>query len=222
MMFYGFERPKTDLSEGAYLDCYSMSGTSDDLVNQCPVCERGGIHPWAKPLVAELELVGRSRKWPDIGFHVLSLGLLSTRAKEALESLAWPKGTTFEHVRIGKARPARTALIHKPPEYWYCVVPRTNTALDEKRSGIVWNSEFEYRPCCGGGPKRMASLVVDETTWGGEDICQLRNLVQLVVTQRFKDRFEAAGLTGAVFRRDEENAFDLYRGFSNPSTDVVP
>jgi hypothetical protein len=219
MIFYGLHRPKTDLSEGPWIECYSTNGTGDFLVNPCPVCGRGGKFPWAKPLVAELVLVGKSNGWPDIGIDDI---LLSGRAKEALEPLAWPEGTEFESVQIGKAKPALAALISKPTDFWYCVVPRTNTAIDEKKSGIVWNGEFEYRVCCGGGPKRMKSLVIDESTWSGEDIFQLRNLVQLVVTQRFRERFEAAGLTGAVFRAGEENAFDHYHGFNNPETDVFP
>lgn len=222
MQFYEMRMPAVDGSEGPFMECGPARGNSTEIVSMCPVCGRGGHYAWKQPYEAEVELVGAPKQWPDFGFDLFGQLLVTDRAIAMMRRLS--QQTTYVHgpARIVSLRPRITRLRLFTPTYWYLRVTRTTTAIDEVASGVVWNRDFEYRPCCGGGPKRMQRLCIDGQTWGGADLFRPINLAHSVVTERFVELYHHANLYGAVFCKGDSAAFDHYSDFNNPATDVFP
>jgi len=75
------------------------------------------------------------------------------------------------------------------PPYFFVDIARTRTAIDLRASGFVFDSNEDVCPECltGGIIKKFDRIVIEPSTWTGEDIFIARGLPgTILVSERFK------------------------------------
>jgi hypothetical protein len=91
-------------------------------------------------------------------------------------------------------------------------VPRSRTAINFGASNFEWN-KAPTCPECGVGDiiKRWKRIVIDGSTWNGEDVFFARGLPgEIIVSSQFKDFCESNIIQGAIFLPTETYGRDFY------------
>ncbi len=101
-----------------------------------------------------------------------------------------------------------------PPPYYRVMVVRGNAAVDELRSELE-RDDIGLCPVCrsgkGGGVTRTKRVILEESTWSGEDVFIARGLPGMyLTTERFKCFCDDYKITNALLIPAEDYSFDFY------------
>jgi hypothetical protein len=154
---------------------------------RCPVCGRfTGGRRWLPPLRVELELHGRHFGDVVTGFGGSDL-LVSPRFEEVYRSNGLAGLEGFEQVEIVKVR-SRHRVTPEPPAYRRVDVAPSEVAIDVEETGVVRGGPIECSYCLTSTINGIRGVVIDETTWSGEDVFVPRGLPgTITVSERFRD-----------------------------------
>jgi hypothetical protein len=212
MQFYVLENPR--IKDSAFAtDFLKEEPVIQGEPSRCELCGRFvGMIPWLAPHRAMIEPWGR--EYGDIVFG-FGFGLLvSEKFKNA-----WLRSTLkglegFDPVEILKVRKHKK-IATPPPRYFLVSVQRSRAAIDAAASGLERDESTEVEVCpeCrkGGGVKRTRRVVLQRSTWSGEDIFIARGLPgTYIASERFKDFCERNQVKNAVLIPALEYSFDFY------------
>src|SRR5947208_1966022 len=154
---------------------------------RCAVCGKFvGPLAWLPPFSAELEVLGVD--FGEIAFGVANDLLVSARFKR-LYSQAGLKGFKgFEPVEIVRTK-CRKRLAKPVPEYFHVIVTYGRAAIDDKASSLIREKPSPCPECRTGGIiKRARRIILENSSWSGEDIFIARGLPgTIIASQRFND-----------------------------------
>ncbi len=149
--------------------------------------------------------------WPGIDDEIV----ITERVRHALEGrfrgfnfqpiAMWQDPKLKRSQRITKRTQSRVWLPYEGPPLWDLWVT-ARCHLDLRRSGVTFEKECSI---CGkkfykGPPFEERHLVVDSTSWGGEDIFRIEQSGWIFCTERMKEFIESAGFTNVSFLEDGE------------------
>jgi hypothetical protein len=195
-------------------DTYYYDATDENLVDaeQCPGCGKyisslRQLPPYSVKIRYLGKIVGDIAFGP--GYDILVSERLKTLFGE--ERMTGLKG--FHPVTIvgveGRTRRTRPP---DPPAYYRVSVVRGQGIIDQEASGFEW----EEPPTCdvcrrGEDLQRWKRIIIDPSTWSGEDVFYARGLASSVFcTARFKQFCETHQITNAILIPAEEYARDYY------------
>jgi hypothetical protein len=173
----------------------AAEGAQYGLAPRCPVCgEFTGMRQWLPPFRVELELHGR-----QFGDVVTGSGgsalLVSPRFEDIYRSTALTGLEGFEPVEIVKVRSRRRSR-PEPPAYRRADVASSETAIDVERTGVARDGPIRCAYCLTSTINGIRGVVIDATTWAGEDVFYPRGLSgTIVVSERFHDVCLEHGIT---------------------------
>jgi hypothetical protein len=209
MQFFILNQSPTGRDEAARMDVLKAPGSQRGDAPRCEACGKYvGMRQWLPPYRIELDAWGQN--FGDVAFVGNDL-LVSLRFKQL-----WERGTLvglsgFESVEVVNVRRHRN-FRGDPPPYFRAIVSRSRTVIDLPASEFEWG-EAPTCPACHLGDiiKRWKRVIIDRTTWTGEDVFIARGLPgSTVVSERFKEWCEANAVGNAVFIPAEEYAHDSY------------
>jgi hypothetical protein len=161
---------------------------------------------WEPPYRAELETWGRL--YGDVDRCGNDL-IVSRPLRELVEESGIRGLLGWNEIEIVRIRHRRGKPIGLPPAYFKASVSYSPTTIDQKASGYEWTDEQSVCPSClCGRLKRRSRIVVDESTWNGDDVFFPRGGSFLLASARFKRLFEEHGMKGMVFQDTEEASYD--------------
>jgi hypothetical protein len=204
----------------AYFD--KQSSVLDNTDNEwCPVCGRSVSRTRHLPPLRIKLSSAKPEKWGDFVWGTFFTPLVSDRFKQIYdrEGLTGIKQfyPTAEIVRVGtrKTGDFPTQL----PTYYFIEVVYGAANQDDTASGVVYRPRSKpdgdgYCSYChqgGGEMLKQERVVVEEGSWSGEDIFELRGGPPYpVVSDRFKQVIESARLKNCLFVPSERFAYDLH------------
>ena len=150
--------------------CTSMEpnhrGTRDDC-QKCPVCgkDMGAMFPWLPPFRATIRAYGK--QLGDVAFETSDI-LVSAKFRRAWVEAELKGIEIFHPLERIRVRPAR--LGKKAPTYFVVQPRRFGTRLDLERSLIEYAGPFSCMTCLQAGIHNVRRLVIDESSWTGEDL----------------------------------------------------
>jgi hypothetical protein len=192
------------------MDVLSADGTKYGDAPRCEACGKFiGLRCWLPPYKVELETWGY--QFGDIAFPSGGEELLvSLRFKKLWECQGLVGLNNFAPVETVEVRRHRK-LIGEPPPYFKATVILSQAIVDYVASGV----DMEESPTCpvcrlGSGVKRWKAVIIEPSTWSGEDIFRPRWAGAFLVTKRFKSFCEANEIKNTVFIPAEEYSHDFY------------
>ncbi|MBX7166846.1 MAG: hypothetical protein K1X74_11000 [Pirellulales bacterium] len=216
MKFFVLRRSNIDTPQErlAGTEALTAEGTRYGDAPRCPECGNIiGLRQWLPPYRVELETWGR--EFGDFAFAGGGVSFLVSLRFKALWELHDLVGLSgFNLVELAKIRHHRR-ISGEPPDYFKADVIRGTAAVDPAASGKEWDRTPDICPTCRLDKSRATFLrqkgtVLEEGTWGGEDIFIPRASSDFVATERFKDFCEAHRVTNAVFVPAETHGCDFY------------
>lgn len=175
----------------------------------CPKCGGFlGMLTWLPPYRVELETWGTH--YGDIARTGDDL-IVSDRFVDAFKRNSLKGVVRIDAVDVVKVVHRRGKPKEPMPIYFKASVIRSNTTIDQKASGYVWKDESKVCPeCLFDTLKRYERIVIDESTWNGDDIFYPRGGNGPIVSERFRQVFLEQGLVGADFIPANEHHYDFY------------
>lgn len=182
---------------------------------QCEACGAFlGMLGWLPPFRVVLETWGSV--FGDVAYGAGCEILVSQRFR----TLWLERGLTgldgFDNVEVVriKRHDRSMAPYGSPPSYYRVRVVRGNAAVDERRSELE-RDDVGVCPVCrsgkGGGVTRAKRIVLEKSTWSGEDLFIARGLPgTYLTTGRFKCFCDDCKITNALLLPAEEYSFDFY------------
>ena len=165
-----------------------------------PTCEAcGGLLAegcrWLGPYEAELEVDGT--EFGDMAFASLEGVLVSDRFRSAWEAEGMTGLEGFEAVRIYRVRPSSpTRLKENPPPYWYAYVGDSPVYVLDDESGVERETAVSCQTCRWADVRAYRRVVLDGSSWSGQDVFIPRNLPLFIASERFRDFVTANSLVG--------------------------
>jgi hypothetical protein len=100
-----------------------------------------------------------------------------------------------------------------PPAYYRVSVVQSRATIDIAASGLERDPPMVCPECRQGGVvKRTRQLILEEGTWGGEDVFIARGLAGTYFTsERFRKFCAENQIKNAVLVPSEKYSFDFYR-----------
>jgi len=96
------------------------------------------------------------------------------------------------------------------PRYYCLRVSLSRASIDDEQSGIEREDASDCPECHGGGLLRARRVMLEESSWSGEDMFIARGFPGTVlVTERFKRFCEANAISNCRFVPAEDYSFDL-------------
>jgi hypothetical protein len=168
--------------------------------------------PWLPPHRAELEALGQD--FGDIAFGPGLEFLVSEQFKEPWCKTELVGLEGFFPVEIAKVKKHKK-IGGSVPNYFCVSVVRSRAAIDVVASGLERNdgTGAEVCPECrlGPGVRRAQRIVLEPSTWSGEDIFIARGLPgTYIASERFKGFCERNQMKNAVLIPALEYSFDFY------------
>ena len=210
MRFYKLTKPRSG-------DPEDLRGRTDAVIEpvtpfgpaeRCRDCGRySSALRWNPPYEIELQTWGR---WYGDIVHVADELVVSSRLVEeykdrrlsGLDDLAPASIINVSHF----SEPPHDNV----PAYLVALVSRTTARLDEKASGFVRASDSAACVTCRlGGLVSYEGMVVDESTWSGEDIFFSIGGFGPLVTERFREMYISLQGRGIVFEPAEHSGFGM-------------
>ncbi|QVL31342.1 hypothetical protein KIH39_21215 [Telmatocola sphagniphila] len=138
-------------------------------------------------------------QYGDLAFGGPSL-LISEHFKEVYQQNGLTGLNGFEPALMLKCQ-SRLRLKETPPNYLHVELHRGFAAIDEAGSEVIWEDPIVCRYCLLGSKlKRRRRIIIDESTWSGEDIFYARGLPGIIlVSSRFKEVCEQHQIKNAIF-----------------------
>jgi hypothetical protein len=209
MKFYVLEQQPADYESSFRTDYLGKKEKYGDPC-RCKVCgELTGPKVWLPPYKVELELYGKG--FGDLVFFFAPDFLVSEHFKRGYEEYGLKGLHGFESVEVIRVKKHKR-IKDKKPDYFHVTVAYSQTAIDDKLSGI----ERAEGPICsecgiGGIIKRSKGTIVRPTTWTGEDIFVAKGLPGIfLATEKFRSYCEEHKIRNAVLIRAEEYSYDFY------------
>jgi hypothetical protein len=194
----------------ALVDAYREDGTETGDAPRCEACgDYVGSLVWLPPYRVELEPWGPS--FGDVAFTSADVLLVSQRFKQVWEGSKLAGLGEFDPVEVVKIKRHRKRL-GDPPPYFLTRLPRSRTAIDLAASEFEWESPPTCDVCrLGQIVKRWKRVIIDQSTWTGEDIFFARGLSgSIFVSARFKEFIGLNGIANAHLLPAESYAHDFY------------
>lgn len=212
MRFFVLAKPEVGSPEDRHggIDFIQAGGTQTGDFPKCPSCTAPlGMREWLPPFRVELETWGT--EFGDVGL-VSDVLVVSERFLQIFQEYSFDGLSDFRPVEVVKVTHRRRQVKTQPPPYFMALVHRTATTVDQTSSGYVWEDDSQVCPVClqGGTLKSFAKIVVNETTWDGDDIFWPRGGTRLIVSERFKTICEQQNIRGVVFYQAESYGYDYY------------
>lgn len=162
----------------------AYDSSDDRVLGDAPKCVSCGawigLRPWLPPYRATLQVYGRFLG--DIAFESGNDLLLSERLLTAWHSRNLKGLRTISPVEIFGAKPKRFSKQIQP--YFHFAVPRSETCIDFKKSDFHYAKPIRCNVCYEAAVDAVKRLVIDESTWTGEDLFEPRGLPITIVTER--------------------------------------
>jgi hypothetical protein len=214
--FYVLKDPKAD--DGDELGLAVTDFVDADPVNrgsalECPVCH-GAITmlPWLPPYRAELEFWGKEAG--DIAFGTGYELLVSDRFARLFRDVGLVGLSGFEKVEIVRTRSfGKTKRIKPSGEYLVVRVALSRATVDDRASEIVRDDSSPWCDEChqGGVIKRWKRIVIEENTWGGEDLFRPRGLTgRIMASERYREFHVANRINSGLLIEASQYAHDFY------------
>lgn len=222
MRFYVLNNPDVTIHKNLSItDFLDVEPIHDGQALKCPTC--GGFIsgiPWLPPHRAELEVWGNS--YGDIAFGPSDEILISGRLSGlyATSKLTGLEG--FHEVQITRVIRRDGSRLKKQPSKYYCVtIARSQALINIDASGMIHEEPWTCSECRGGLIKRARRIVLEEDTWGGEDIFFARGLPGTILTsERFKEFFEKNKINNGILIPADQYSFDFYPWESSSQKDA--
>jgi hypothetical protein len=182
-------------------------------VGAAPRCEACGryIGPlvWMRPYRVELK-IWNSRDFGDMALTGVDL-VVSLRFKEAWGRSGLVGLGGFEPVEVVKVRSRKKGFGGAPP-YLRATIARSRTAVDQIASGFEWDGPPTCPECLLGYiQKRWKRVVIDQSTWTGEDVFFARgSSSDVMVSERFREFCDRNEISNCVLVPAEFYAYDFY------------
>lgn len=194
----------------AGMDVIDAAGTKLGDGPRCPHCGRPtGLRRWLPPYRVELETWGRH--YADIAetgdYLVVSDRFVKLFQEHHLQGLS-----DFKPVEVVKKTYRGRKPAEQPPSYFQALIPQSPTTIDQQASGYGWGDGSTLCPVCLRATllKRYTGLVLDETTWNGDDVFFPRGSGQTMVSERFRTLCKDYMLRGMMCFEAEHFAVDFY------------
>ena len=171
--------------EDAHTWCIEEAPVRRGAAPTCPACgERVGTPEWLAPYRVELQTEGRV--YGDLAFGPGDGSFLASARFRRMWHGAGLTGIAFSgKVEIAWVSHFGGSVSGRCPRYFRATIA-TAAAVDAEASGIEWLDE---PPCCSwcrlAAVKSWRGIVVDRSTWTGEDVFALRGIAAVMVTERF-------------------------------------
>ncbi|MGL4419167.1 MAG: hypothetical protein ACRCZF_00755 [Gemmataceae bacterium] len=203
MKFYVLAKPETDslLDLAGGIDVTQSKYTQTGDFPTCPKCNFPmAMREWLPPHQIELELWGKA--YGDLA--IVNDGLIvSERAKNMFIDKQLNGLIDFKPVEVVKILFRRGKVKDSPPRYFKASVKPSLTVIDQNKSGYVWKHPEKVCPVCvlggGGELKRFNRIVIDITTWVGDDIFYPIGGTRLLVSERFRVECEHHNIRSVHF-----------------------
>lgn len=202
MNFYVLDTPKPDSAEDflGRIDVLFAEGTKTGDFPVCPNCGfPAALREWLPPHRVEIETWGRH--FGDWAFRGDNL-VVSERFKRMFQANHMQGLSGFESVHVVRFLHRRKKPSEPPPHYFRAGISHSPTTVDQEASGYVWSNKSERCPEClmGGNVLRYSRLVVDGSTWNGDDVFWPRGGPCVLVSGRLKELCEKNEIRGMVFK----------------------
>ncbi len=182
---------------------------------QAPKCEACGCFigalKWLPPFRAGLELWDNI--FGDIAFGPGDELLVSERFKALWEERGLTGLDGFHPIEVVAVQRHKRGKAAKggPPPYYCVTVVRSKATIDEPASGLVREHPPACPLCRGDGVKRTQRIVLEPSTWSGEDVFIAHGLTGTrLASERFRSFFDDYKITSAVLISADEYSFDFY------------
>lgn len=218
MRFYVLKNPEIEEST-ATTDFVDVDPVNLGKSPRCEACGKPiGSRIWLPPYRVELEIWYKA--YGDISIGTGNNMLVSERFKTLYEESGLTGLYGFDPVevvrvkRFGKAKGFKA----KPPPYYRVSVVRSKAAIDISKS-LLRDEPGETCPVCRSGDwavMRILRVVLEPSTWSGEDIFIARGLPgTYITTERFKTFCEKNNIANAVLIPAEEYRNDFGLGWDD-------
>lgn len=184
----------------------------------CLACGRAvGMLAWLPPFLVVLKLYGKT--FGDFVFMGATDDILvSEKFRDVYRTNGLTGLVGFDPVEVVRVKSRRKKLA-KPPTYFRVAAQYGNTALDLAASGIEWLTRPTCDLCRSATLVRWTGLIVEQSTWTGEDAFRPRGMPgATMVSERFKRACEANDITNAFFTPAEAAGHDFYPGDEDPNS----
>ena len=196
---------------------YAYAEYLDPLISapppRCPECGSAlSWKAWLPPHNIKLSSA-QPEKWPDFLWGAGFTLMVSKRFRSLYENAGL---TGIEHffspahlIRVGRRKAGD--LPPNLPEYCLITIKWNGANLDDEASGVV---RKHPQDCwyCRGSYISFERVVIQENTWDGSDVFEVRGLPGvIVVSERFKQLVDTHKITNALFIPAEKYAYDEHR-----------
>ncbi|HEX3659491.1 MAG TPA: hypothetical protein VHV55_27130 [Pirellulales bacterium] len=188
------------------------SKASSSVFGDAPRCENCGryvgMRKWLPPYRVELEA------WGNEFADIVSTGtdlLVSLPFKQAWGQSSLVGLSGFEAVEVVKITCHRKP-IKDQPAYFRAAVHRSRTKINLAASEFEWQTPPTCPVCClGDVVERWKRIVIDESTWSGEDVFIARGLPgTIIASERFREFCERNHMKNVAFVPAEDYGHDYY------------
>ncbi len=212
-MFYVVnQKPSGKEIERFRTDFYYDDTVSKSNAPRCSKCGAfiGMLEP-ISPYLVRLETWGTG--FGDLAFWMDDF-LVSQRFQEAYASSGLRGLSKFEPVEVLSCQKHRK-FNEAMPSYFRSMPNRGSAKIDPVASGIDWGAPNTSRcDVCLSGPgvlKRWKSVVVDESTWNGDDIFYAYGIPgTLIVSSRFSDWAKPHVFKNLILVNAQSSSHDFY------------
>lgn len=209
MKFFVLKNPHTN--ETTFVTDFILEeGFAVGPASRCPACDRPlSMLPLMPPIRVELEAWGKG--FGDIAFGSVNELLVSERFWELYLASGLTGLSDVGQVKVLKVV-ARKRQRESVPNYRCCRVTRSRTAIDLSKSGLDLDPPKVCSECrLGGIIKRTQRVIIEKSSWSGEDIFYARGLPgRIIVSQKFKDFCDLNQISNCLLIPAEEFSIDYY------------
>jgi hypothetical protein len=164
--------------------------------------------PLLPPIRVEITRWGE--RFGDVVFGTGDDPLVSEALRDAFTAAGLIGLSEFIPVEVTKVVVKRGARLPRPV-YSLARVARGRAMIDDVRSGIERDAEPSCSECGSGPLKRAKAVILERSTWSGEDVFYSRGLPGTILTsERFYDLAQAEQFANCQLVPANEYAFDLY------------
>ena len=171
----------------------------------CPICgSYVGMLPWLPPYHAEIIVHGK--KLGDVIYPGGSSLVVSERFRNTWENEGLCGINEFSPLERIRLRPARFGK--KTPTYFHIAPRYFGTKIDFERSLIDYSRGGDCPRCHAGLIDCIRRIIIDESSWTGEDSFYAWGVSRLIVTDRVREMRDKYGLTNMNMTPVEEYLWD--------------
>lgn len=203
------------------MEVYFSQKKTTRIPKQPPFCPGCGqpLGYWIRPpYFVELEVY--KKFYADITQMSSGQLFISQRFKDIYEASGLSGLVEINPVVIESYKqcgPAKRAQLPPLPNYYIANAQPLGLATDHTLSGTEFyiGSEPKCEYCRSGGTMRYNKIVLDESTWKGDDIFRLLSIgCKIAVDQRFKEWFDKNEFTGCYLVSAEDDLCDYHPGIT--------